>query len=276
MDYIRSNLLLLLLLLTFSFPSCVSSPNVHETSPSYHKNDALTRLSRLLTRSTGDHNTLSRDQVKMLLSLEKPLLLKHLRKVFDTSECSPTGKIPSQHAVILAGVYGGEEFRDGINKTWQCDKKHSKELPPCEYYCSYKFALNYLDIRFRGKNPGPFQKQFYIVNRIDKIADYIENFTESELLDSVENKHLRPDIPEAILRASAASPTDQVTEMNYKLAIYYWLGIRGRTLQSRDFLLLDLIEAYGHDASGDAVVNFAEPVLYQLAYRLKANTEPAK
>ena len=275
MDYIRSNLVLLIII-TFSFSSCVSSPNVQEASPSYNENSALTWLSRLLTRSTGDHNTLSRDQVKMLLSLEKPLLLKHLRKVFDTAECFPTGRIPSQHAVILAGVYGGEEFRDGINKTWQCDKKHSKELPPCEYYCSYKFALDYLDIKFRGKNPGPFQKQFYIANRIDKIADYIESLTESELLDSVENKHLRPDIPEAILRASAASPTDQVSEMNYKLAIYYWLGIRGRTLQSRDFLLLNLLEAYGHDASGDAVVNFAEPVLYQLAYRLKANREPAR
>ena len=273
MDYIRYNLVFLL---TFLFSSCVFSPNVHEASPSYNENGALTWLSKVLTHSTGDHNTLSREQVKMLLSLEKPLLLKHLRKVFDTAECSPTGKIPSQHAVILAGVYGGEEFRDGINKTWRCAKKQSKELPPCEYYCSYKFALDYLDIRFRGKNPGHFQKQFYIANRIDKIADYIENLTESELLNSVENKHLRPDIPEAILRASAASPTDRATEMNYKLAIYYWLGIRGRTIQSRDFLLLDLMEAYGHDASGDAVVNFAEPVLYQLAYRLKANREPAK
>jgi hypothetical protein len=266
MDYIRSNLVLVII--TLSLASCVCSPDVREASPTHNEDATFTSLSTLLTRSPGDHHALSREQVERVLSLEMPLLLKHLRKVFDIAECSPAGKIPSQHAVILAGVYGGEEFRDGIEKTWQCDKRHSKELPPCEYYCSYKFALNYLDIRFRGKNPGPFQKEFYVANRIDKIADYIENLTESELLDSLEKKHLRPNIPEAILRASAGSATDRIIEMNYKLAIYYSLGMRGRTIQSRDFLLLDLLEAYGHDASGDAVVNFVEPILYQFAYRL--------
>ena len=270
MDYIRSNLVFLIS--TLLLVSCVSSPDVREASPSHNENAALMSLSRLLTRSPGDHHALSREQVERLLSLEKPLLLKHLQKAFDVAECSPTGKIPSQHAVILAGVYGGEEFRDGVEKTWQCDKKNSKALPPCEYYCSYKFALNYLDIKFRGKNPGPFQTEFYIANKIDKIADYLENLTESELLDSVENKHLRPDIPEAVLKASAGSLTDRIIEMNYRLAIYYSLGMRGRTVQSRNFLLSDLLEAYGHDTSGDAVVNFAEPVLYQLAYRLNANS----
>ncbi|MCK5218644.1 hypothetical protein KAR10_03930 [bacterium] len=269
-DHIRS--CLVLLISTLLLVACASSPDVHETHPRHNENTAGMSLSGLLTHSPGEHPVLSSEQVGKLLSLEKRLLLKHLQKAFDIAECSPTGKIPSQPAVILAGVYGGEEFRDGIEKTWQCDKKNSKALPPCEYYCSYKFALNYLDIKFRGKNPGPFQTEFYIANKIDKIAFYLEKLTESDLLASVENKHRRPDIPKAVLKAGAGSLTEQIIEMNYRLAIYYSLGMRGMTIQSRNFLLADLLKAYGRDTSGDAVVNFAEPVLYQLAYRL--NTKP--
>lgn len=249
--------------------ACLSS-NKSETSNNHKSliSDEVS-LQGLIDRYPSDNHRLNKNQVETLMSYDRSLLLHQLRKIFGTVQCTATGKIPSQHAVILAGVYGGESFREGIVKTWQCDQKYAKETSPCEYYCSYKFVLKYLDISSGKEKPSPFEKGFYIENQFDQIALYLDKYSDSQLIRSIQDKMLHPYIPEKILCGTAANCSEHVMENNYRFAVFYLLGMRGKTEQARDFLIKEMLCAYGFDASGDGIVNFAEDVLYQIAYRLK-------
>ena len=227
-------------------------------------------LSSILKRAPCSYHDISRDEADHLLREDTNSVLHSIRKAFTESACSGKESILSQHAIIYLGVFGNRLDEEIIRGTWDCHRACRTALPPCEYYCAYKFSLDLFDVRFierfveksRAEEWPSYHNNSTSYLKVDAIGDVLRHLSEPDLLASLNEKAKRPALPPAITAGMHS------VESYYYYAVLFELALRGKDVETRNALLKELLYFYGRDASGDGGVSFLEHAIKCIQSRI--------
>ncbi|MCJ7547620.1 MAG: hypothetical protein MUP30_12505 [Deltaproteobacteria bacterium] len=230
-------------------------------------------LESLLTKA--GYPGISRKQISTLLSYKPNIVLKKIREIHSNFNCKAYENVLSQYAILYLGIHGSIDDIRTIKSLWECANSKSTELLPCEYYCAYEFSITLLNIKFKGEKPPVFGKGdlSYFHNKYttslqaDSIEYLLKDMNEAVLLKSIDNKSLRPRIPNKIIDGL----NDSQTERFYKEAVYFILSKKAKDIKTRDILFQELLYYYFRDVSGDGGVNILQKLLWQIEKRMLTN-----
>lgn len=194
-------------------------------------------------------------EIDFLLQQEKWDVLDRIRMGHGAKE--PV----SQYSVAYLGMFGNIKDTSIVKDLDSIAESQATELPPCEYYCAYSFALKMLMLRHVNKDTVSFDK--------DDFAYYRGNVQALELLPFIE-KYETVDLLTYFKEPSSVDLPAKAMEIigdNSKgriiwEAIIYTLASKGTDLNIANLLFSDLLKGYFHDASGDGTVNILTKALF--------------